>query len=691
MSLIPKGLYTRNIIEIDPDLQCWPRHSSSTTGLSLPEKIEDGELIGVDLEYHRETKIPYMASIGIANYTPVSNTFARLEFELKEIFNGGAVMVGHNILNADIDSLNITWRQRPDTMPVGGIIDTLLAYYLMNQHLCHGNVEKDEETNSPEYQRGPGRLRLGSMTSQYLSWAEYKRCRGRNCKGPCPEHNEAWYNALDALGPVLCWLSMLEEAASLTTKDFPQGVPIEKTHNHAVKLQLALNKMQRRGIPIDPAHIEKFDEELSITKMQMFPFVEEPKYGKTGNMLKATNTVFRDGVNPNSPKDVKRWARENDVMLESFTPDDLKAALQEFKGKKGKIGRISYNYVISVLERLIEFKKLGRGVKSWFDPKYIHSDDDGHKLKPQWSVHGGSMGRPVSKTPNVQNLPKRGHLSSLRKAIRAPQGFKYLKADAKQGEFRIMLHVGGTDPMSLVGDPFTDIVNDSNGLFEEVSKVTPVEYLKKPRNGAKQMVHACNYGEGMRLINQDSLYRGRAGKEINDGVLEVFEDWIYAGKYVVGYDGSNLTQRLYGNAKYENRRKVLVEQMRYFKRFPAIKRAQQKIMAEAQNGFVITPSGHMLKLYGDHRDNIKKALAMYGQCTLSVYMQETIINYSSRPYPPVMYVHDEIGFLVPVEWTKEECLEYVADMSHKSKLIPGFQCPIDAEWGPSYGELEAIE
>ena len=48
---------------------------------------------------------------------------------------------------------------------------------------------------------GPGRLRLGSMTSQYLIWSEYKKCRGKECVGPCPEHQEAWYNALDALGP----------------------------------------------------------------------------------------------------------------------------------------------------------------------------------------------------------------------------------------------------------------------------------------------------------------------------------------------------------------------------------------------------------------------------------------------------------------------------------------------------------
>ena len=80
-----------------------------------------------------------MASIGIEGYLPVSNKFSVVEETLKTLFNSKAVFVGHNILNADIDSLNIEWLNLPDTLPKGGFIDTLFAYYLMNQHICYGN------------------------------------------------------------------------------------------------------------------------------------------------------------------------------------------------------------------------------------------------------------------------------------------------------------------------------------------------------------------------------------------------------------------------------------------------------------------------------------------------------------------------------------------------------------------------
>ena len=691
MSLAPKKLSKKNILSIDPEAQLWPKHTTSVRKLPIYSTPRDRYLVGVDLEYHRVTKKPYMASIGIEGYLPVSNKFSVVEETLKTLFNSKAVFVGHNILNADIDSLNIEWLNLPDTLPKGGFIDTLFAYYLMNQHICYGNKEDNDDEDSPDWERGPGRLRLGSMTSQYLIWSEYKKCRGKECVGPCPEHQEAWYNALDALGPVLCWHAMLEEADTLTTETFPLGVPLEQNHAHLVELQLALNKIKRKGIPVDAERVKKFEEELLVAKENMFPHKEVAQYSeKTGKRIKSL-TIYSAGVNPNSPQDVKKWAKEHNIKIDSYTPDDLKACLEGYRKRQDKVPSLEFGYVISVLERLIEYKKLGRGVKNWFAPKYIHQYEGGHRLMPEWTCYGASMSRPVSKKPNVQNIPKRGHLAGLRKALRAPKGYKYLKADAKQGELRVMIYTGGGDPMDIGGDLFQWLVDNTNGLFHEVASTTPTEYLKKPRNGAKQMVHACNYGEGMRFIKPGSMNKGRVAQELGHGALNVFEDWMFDDKYFIGYDGSHLAQRMFGNSSYENRRKVLTAQMVYFNKYPAIKRALRKIMKEAANGYVITPSGHLLKLYNDYRDNVKKALAMYGQCTLSVYMQETVIEYSQRAYPPVMFVHDEIGFLVPDDWSADQCLNYVADMSHKSKMIPGFQCPIDAEWGPSYGELEEVK
>ena len=203
---------SKTALRIDLTKQGWPRFTQAMQDIRVPD---DG-LVGVDLEYHKYTKIPYMASI--ATHSPFhifSGSFDKIEYALRQFYMLKDVkLVGHNILSADCDVLHRRWRI--GKIPAGGIIDTLLAHYAMNQHLCHGNQEKTEEFDELEWQRGPGRLNLSSMTSQYMQWAEYKTCRGYGvCEGPCKDHKELWYNALDAYAPILCWKEMLQEAAEL--------------------------------------------------------------------------------------------------------------------------------------------------------------------------------------------------------------------------------------------------------------------------------------------------------------------------------------------------------------------------------------------------------------------------------------------------------------------------------------------
>ena len=677
---------TSEALDIKFDEQKWPWFTQSTKGIPIPR---DG-LLGVDLEYTKETYDPYMASIALSSSFVFAGKFKKAEQALEKFYKLKEVkFVGHNVLSADCFVLSNHWGAKP--MPTGGVIDTLLAYYAMNQHLCHGNIVEDNDDEPVRWKRGPGRLRLGSMTSQYMLWAEYKTCRGAKCEGPCKDHHELWYNALDALAPILCWQEMLKEAKEFTSLTWPDGMPLQQTHDHLVELQSALNSMTEAGILIDLPFVKKFEEKLYVDKEAMFPFQEKPRYGKKGQLLSTTDIVYDVGFNPNSPKGAKDWVEHYGLKLEKYTPDSLKEALERYKRWQHGIPKGTYDYVVATLNKLIEYKKLGRGVKSWFDDTYIKHYEIGDFLEPEWMAYGGSMGRPVSRRPNVQNIPKRGNLAEVRKAIIAPKFLKWLRADASQGELRMMAYIGGVDPMDMGDDAFSWLLEETDQLFYQLAESTAIEYLKKPRNGAKQMVHACNYGEGMRLIAMTSLDRLNIINQEDASVLHIFHDWVFADKYVIGFDGSHLAKRWYGDSSWTNRRRALAAQVKYMNAFPAVIRAQKKIMDEAAKGYVLTPSGHLLKLYGDNRDNIKKALAMNGQCSLSAYMQESFIHYSKQEYPVSMFIHDELGFLVPKEWSKKKCLDYVQDMSHKSKLMDGFQCPIEASWGPTYGELKEIE
>ena len=88
-------------------------------------RVPDDGLVGVDLEYHKETLIPYMASI--ATHSPhhiFSGSFDKIEYALRQFYMLKDVkLVGHNILSADCGVLHRRWRI--GKMPAGGVIDTL--------------------------------------------------------------------------------------------------------------------------------------------------------------------------------------------------------------------------------------------------------------------------------------------------------------------------------------------------------------------------------------------------------------------------------------------------------------------------------------------------------------------------------------------------------------------------------------
>lgn len=682
----PKRYESPKALTLSPH-QGWPTVSGSVKVLNIPPKA----LVGMDLEYkiNENPYRPYLASLAYretdGSIRCVAGEFTRFENLLQILYhNPNITFVGHNVLSADCDVLSKWWGF--GDMPEGGVKDTLLAHYLLNQHLCHASKEIDEITLAVEYRRGPGKLRLGSMLAQYMEWANYKDCRGDKdfCFGPCPKHDEAGYNGLDAGAPLACWDIMIEEARSFTSEYYPTGVPFERNHDHLVRLQHALNHMP--PIPVHMPTVEQLNIDLEEKKFETLPCEEVEAFSeKTGRKLKNPKIEWYYGFNPDSPKQVKEFFNARGFKLKKSALEDISAALASAPASTDPL-------TLEALERLKTYKKYGKGYKSWYDPSVLHPHpelgEEWQSLQPEYATYGGAMGRPVSSKPNCMNFPKRGFMAAMRKALKAPPGFKYLKFDAKQGELRVFGYIGGVDPMDMGDDAFTFVVEQCDGLFERVAQQAKTEYNKKPRNACKQMVHAYDYGEGMRLMAPGSWLSGRRQKEWDEGALLVYEDWTYKDK-VVCFDGANLAKRLFGDASYEHRRLALEAQATFARLFPAAVRAQKKIMEASLKGYVVTPSGHLLKLYGDDRDNIKQALAMNGQCTLSAYMQEIVLIYSPRSYPPVIYIQDELGSLVPADMTYSEAIKYLKDASHESRLISGFRCPMDMEWGPSYGELVA--
>lgn len=664
------------------DAQKWPPFKKSVRDMPRLEG-----LVGLDLEYNPETQEPYMFSLACKGVTMSAHIQKGSNFLKTLPTNPNIKLCGHNILGADLEVLHNYFGtpRLPSNLP----IDTIISYYLMNQHLCQGF--EDKEAEGIQFERGSGKLNLSSMASQYLNMGEYKTCRGPGCVGPCPEHQESWYNAIDALAPIDAWREMKAEAKTFTSSQFPEGVPLQKLHDHLLRVQHALNKIGRAGIYVDRERVAEVEAEIEADKLKIFPQREEPRYGKRGQLLKNPEIVYAYGFNPESPKQVKEFFAARGISLAQANAECMAQAL---KSKKDKVSEKT----LEAGQRYLEYKLVGRGVSNWFAPKYIDADS---YQRPRWSAFGGAMVRPVSADPNVQNIPKRGSLRKARSCWAAPPGMKILKADCKQGEPRVMMFLGGVDAKDIPLDVYDFVIEQSGDLFEQVAKratefakIIPYKGLPTAiRAATKRTVMAYLYGEGMYLVeeSQFSNPRSRFYKDFKQGTLNVHHDWHVNGK-VVCFDGKHLAQDFYGNESPESRRIALDVQKRLADSVPSILRTQKETLAESERGYVMLPSGRLFQLVQDERKNLKTALAFKGQGTLAEYMEEALLIYDDLNYLPAIYIHDEFGFYVPEDWDKKKCLDFLHPMSHESKIIQGgFIAPTDAEWGPNYFDLVSIE
>jgi DNA polymerase-1 len=84
---------------------------------------------------------------------------------------------------------------------------------------------------------------------------------------------------------------------------------------------------------------------------------------------------------------------------------------------------------------VLEHRRLGRNAGTYFGA-YIDLAIDG-KIHTFIDTLGARNGRMSSRTPNLQNVPKRRAGDYVRRAFYAPEGFKIVSADYSQIEYRI--------------------------------------------------------------------------------------------------------------------------------------------------------------------------------------------------------------------------------------------------------------
>jgi hypothetical protein len=606
----------------------------------------------------------------------------------------GLRLSGHAFITADRPVIHgATGRQ----IPLAQIDDTMVLHFLCNADFCKG-VAKSEDDLDPK--RGTGLLDLWSMASIYTDLSQWKRCRGERCEGPCPEHQPSGYNAVDAIA---CDVALPNLDAERRSKGIPDSLVA-----HVKEVSAVCRVMEDRGIQIDMDVVRELEAEYEERKDAIFGKRRERKWcGRCGRLTKSQapcktckaegsgmllaprpdhpgvhgyklEEVWDAPFNPRSPA-APDWFKARGVWLKSGGKDDVQRALRRLEKSK-----TADPETLQWLQRLHEYKDAGKGLKAWFDERHVNALGLAH---PRFIATATSTLRLASSGPNFQNIPKRGWGKQVRRAIVARDpSLRLLRADAKQLELRRVLWAAGVRD-DYGDDAFTWLVQQAPELFEEASRLSTLGH--SPRDVAKSVSHAGSLMEGITVLHSNDLEDSYVIRTARAGALAIHRDWDYADG-LVAFTGVNLAKRLFGDESWASRKKALEIQEAYFGRFPQIRQWQRKATDAAERGWVQNEAGHYLTLRGSVEDKAKIAAAVGMQGESAIYIQEMLLDFARDGDIPLMQIHDELVFEVDRGWSKAKCYEFMQRLAGTSRLLDGFSCPIDVEWGDNWFELEGI-
>lgn len=577
--------------------------------------------------------------------------------------------------------------------------DTMIKHYIVNPDLASvpKSITGEDRDDSGVVL---GLMNLWACTSLLHDLPNWKECIGSDVclreRRPCPEHDELSYCAVDS------WAGLIDDYA-LDSEMERLGIP-QSYYDFRAQLQSYCDKISKKGVLVSKDIIDSIEAAIQSRKATLFPCRLEWT-GKNGKTLKKPRKVWEGPFNPNSPKAVLQWFKDNGIELsgKGGKPSMGKAvilkALEKCLKKYGasfnvQSGELESENDVSLTEpedmllRLVQKTFSGKGLKSWFDPEYIQNNE----AHGRFNSCGASTGRLSSSKPNMQNIPRVGFGAQVRKALVAKPGCKVLKSDFSQLEFRVCLWAAGYDP-NLADGAFEMLVERSEGQFEKAA----VALQWKPRDVAKSMVHGGDYMEGLQIKTAKELSTPNALGDRREGALLVYDgrdlpEWRFRDGYVC-FTGVNIAERLFGHKTREARARALKLQKVYLDAFPGIREFQQRVSKEIEfTNEVRLSSGHRVPLYGrTPEEDLKYAAALWGQGCGAIYIDEAMIRLDGLGRIANLQVHDELMFNdIPLEWKDETCLEYMHPMIQMSSILKGFSCPAAVKVGPSWGETKEI-
>lgn len=307
--------------------------------------------------------------------------------------------------------------------------------------------------------------------------------------------------------------------------------------------------------------------------------------------------------------------------------------------------------LIKWLELFDEYKHLAKILSTYF--KFSPWSDG--RIHAQFLIWGTATGRLSSKSPNMQQLPKRR--KGIRRAFIAPKGKILISADYSNLEVRVLAEIANDD---VLRQEVNSNVHDSNTrtLFT-IDKDHPLWPVA--RDAAKVfMFGGISYGGGPREIYKKVLIKAPGMQLTFKRFKEALQRWFIAHP---------------GYTQWSQRIKETVAEERVARIF----------------------NGRVRQLFGSERDIYKEALNTPIQGGAAVVVNRAAIRLVKRikeeqlPMKLILQIHDQLIFeadeehLLPLAKIIKEEMEREVEINNRPVRFP-----VDVEAGKNLEDLKEI-
>jgi len=357
-------------------------------------------------------------------------------------------------------------------------------------------------------------------------------------------------------------------------------------------------RMSATGIPLDLARLNEVREQMDNDKLAL-----------TKDFI----------INIRSPKQIKGFFYEKGIHL----PNTSKVTLERFARAHPDVPELG---------AIVEYKGFGKGMKAWYDDKYIQAAH----LHPRWNPIGTVERRLACSAPNFQNVPARNaYFAALMRSVVIPEpGYTLYEIDASSGEDWSCAFAAKDD--RLLSDLATGVDFHSRTASYIFDRPITKKDNYYERDIGKRCNHMHKYGQGFKFVPKRSS-QVRKYRALEEDGLALF-GWE-GSDYLAYFNGWRMSEIAYGEATRDNQRRILKVKAKLVEDYRGIAQWQQDTFETwRKTNYVRNPFGFGRPLYGDEEECLKRGLAFLGASTLQTVVIRGMIDLDKEVLWPVHHV-----------------------------------------------------